>query len=188
MSRFLVLVTVAGFGLTLGIHAQTQTGQGTTPPPQGQTMASADKSKMAGSPDEEFILKAAEGGAKEVEFGKLGSTKATNPQVKAYAARLVKDHTAANNQLMSLAKTSRVTIKPIDPAEAKKDADALGAKTGADFDKEFIDRAIKDHELDITAFAEEALNGKDPQVKAWAEKTLPTLREHLKMARDLQGK
>jgi predicted outer membrane protein len=55
---------------------------------------------------------------------------------------------------------------------------------GTDFDKEYLAIMVKDHEKNIAAFEEEAKDGEDADVKAWAEKTLPTLKEHLKMVQD----
>ncbi len=181
-----------------------------TKPPATPNQAPANQ--LLSSDDTEFAKKAAEGGMKEVEHGKLVAAKATDPQVKAFANRLVKDHTAANNELKGIAKRKNIELPPPPPSMtehrgsvgAKNDATTetktgqprdhvAGAEpwmsqTGREFDKAFIDAAVKDHQEDIKLFEMESDRGTDAQLKAFAKKSLPTLRAHLKQAQDLQQK
>jgi putative membrane protein len=71
---------------------------------------------------------------------------------------------------------------------AKGKAKLLDHKTGADFDKAFAEDMVSDHKKAVAAFEKAANNSKDPDVKAFAAKTLPTLKMHLSMAEDLQQK
>jgi putative membrane protein len=64
----------------------------------------------------------------------------------------------------------------------------MSALSGAEFDRKYMDDMVKDHQKDVSAFERESTAGSDPDLKAWAAKTLPTLREHLQMARDIQTK
>jgi len=73
-------------------------------------------------------------------------------------------------------------------AENKSAEDALKAKTGKDFDKAYIDDMVKDHEKDVAEFEKESKAAQDSDLKAWVTKTLPTLQDHLKMAKDTQKK
>jgi predicted outer membrane protein len=114
MSRIAIAAAVAAAVCLAAPPARVAAQSTAAKPPQGQSMQSADKDKMkaGGSPDEEFITKAAADGTAEVELGKLASSKASDAKVKMLAQRLVKDHSTANTQLMTLAKTSHVTVQP----------------------------------------------------------------------------
>jgi len=103
--------------------------------------------------------------------------------VKSYSQRLINDHTKANQELTALAKKKGVML----PADDSKMASSMpiAKKSGADFDKEFAMSMIDDHSKVIAAFEKEIASGCDPDVKAWAGKTLPTLREHLTEAQSL---
>src|SRR6478735_4057462 len=133
--------------------------------------------------DSEFANKAANGGKHEVEAGKFAAAKASSAEVKAYANRLVTDHTKGNQELMQLMKSKHITAK-----DGKAEPEPWRSQSGAAFDRAFIDGAIADHEKDIALFEAEAKDGTDADLKAWAAKTLPTLREHLKAAQDLRSK
>jgi len=134
--------------------------------------------------DTAFAQKAAMGGKKEVEGAKFVAAKAASADVRAFANRLVKDHAAANQELAKLMKNKRIAAS----SEAKAEPEAWRSETGAALDRAFIDHAIADHEQDITLFETEAKDGADAELKDWAAKKLPTLREHLKAAQDLKAK
>jgi putative membrane protein len=135
---------------------------------------------LADSPDSSFIKSAAEGGMSEVELGQLAQQKATNPAVKGFGAMMVKDHTAANEKLKALAATKQVGL-PDGPSMMQKASKAkLDMMSGDSFDKSYVKGMIDDHKDDIKEFQKEAADGKDPQVKAFAAATLPTLKMHLK--------
>ena len=133
--------------------------------------------------DRQFMEETAKGSMLEVHMGHMGVEKAMNPAVKSYSQRLINDHTKANQELTALAKKKGVTL----PADDSKMASSMpiAKKSGADFDKEFAMSMIDDHSKVIAAFEKEIASGSDPDVKAWASKTLPTLREHLSEARAL---
>ena len=201
--------------------------------------AQAPQPTQPSSADTEFVQKAAAAGKKEVEHGKMAASKASNAQVKAYAQALVKDHTAANQELMGIAKRKNITIADQPGAvrddraggtadttttatksganrtTASKTTGTTGASggvqttgeardrqagkaphasepwmsaTGAAFDRGFIESQVKAHQEAITLFEQQAKNGSDADLKAFAQKQLPGLRNHLKQAQDLQAK
>src|SRR5690242_4914701 len=147
-------------------------------------MKSAPASSQASSEDTTFAQKAAEAGMAEVEHGKMAAQKSTNAQVKAYANKLVKDHTTANTQLKAIAK--RHTIDR--PASAPAGDQPWANQSGAAFDKAFIDAQVKAHEDAVALFEKESQSGSDKEIKAFAARQLPGLRAHLKQAQDLQKK
>jgi putative membrane protein len=152
--------------------------------------AEGDQKKLAGK-DTKFIRNAASGGVMEVELGKLAADKATNDDVKKFGQRMADDHSKANDELKGLASSKGVDLtKTLDNAmkKADKEKETLSKKEGSAFDKAYMDMMVKDHEKDVKEFEEASNDAEDADLKAWAGKTLPTLQEHLKMAKDTQSK
>ncbi len=134
--------------------------------------------------DAAFIKDAAQDGEAEVQLGKLAAEKGQNNSIKQLGQHLQQDHTQANQQLMQLAQSKGLTL-PTEPArKEERTENRLQDKTGADFDKAFAEHVIKDHEKDIQKFQKALQNCKDADVKAFIEKNLPALRQHLEMARN----
>ena len=132
--------------------------------------------------DKTFVEKAAKGGMHEVAMGKMGLEKGDSEAVKSFSQRLVNDHSKAGEELKALATQKGITL----PAESKPSmASMLESKKGTEFDKAFRKAMIADHKKDIAEFEKQAKSGADAEIKGFAEKTLPTLREHLKEAESL---
>jgi putative membrane protein len=136
--------------------------------------------------DAEFAVEAADGGLLVVQLGTLALTKASSPEVKKFAQMMVDQHTQANNELKSLAQQKNITLPTVMGDEHQRKYDNLKDKTGADFDKEYMDLMVKDHKDDIDEFEEMAEDGKDPEIKAWASSKVPALRQHLQEAERVQ--
>jgi putative membrane protein len=131
-------------------------------------------------PDLPFYRNAAEGGMAEVAMGSLAQQKAHSPSLKEFGAQMVKDHSAANEKLKALAQSKNITL-PANPSVEEMAAKAkLQVLSGDAFDKSYIKGMIKDHEEDIAEFKKEATSGQDPDARAFASATLPTLQAHLK--------
>jgi putative membrane protein len=135
--------------------------------------------------DKEFIEDAAKGGMFEVQSGKLAEQKAKDEAVKSFAQRIVQDHTKANDELQQIAQAKGVKMPDKEKWMQRHEMSKLQKLTGADFDREYAQHSVKDHEKDIKDFEKAASKVKDPDLKAWAEKQLPVLREHLAMAQKL---
>jgi putative membrane protein len=134
--------------------------------------------------DKTFVRKAAEGGMAEVKLGELAKEKGSNPAVKSFGERMVKDHSKANDQLKGVASKEGVTLPDSMDAKDKALYDRLSAMSGEAFDKAYMRAMISDHEKDVSEFRRESQNATDPEVKQFASQTLPTLEEHLRMAKD----
>ena len=134
----------------------------------------------ASSPDESFYKNAAEGGIFEVDAGKLAQDKGNSQQVKDFGAMMVKDHSAANEKLKTLAATKNIDL----PTSASVGQIATKAKlnvlSGDTFDNSYITSQLKAHRATIALFRKEIASGQDADAKAFATATLPTLRAHLK--------
>ena len=129
--------------------------------------------------DAKFAVAAANGGMAEVELGTLAQEKAVNAKVKDFGSMMVKDHSKANDEMKALAKSKGITLPDSIDSKEKKVKSDLSAKSGADFDKAYVSNMIDDHKEDIKEFEDAAKNVKDPDLKAFAVKTLPTLKMHL---------
>ena len=132
-----------------------------------------------------FLKSAAEGGQQEVTLATTAESKAANPQVKALAETIRKDHESANAELKTLAEKKNVTL-PMTPSTADKaTSNRLEKLSGAAFDKAYVAEMVKDHRTDIAEFQKHEKDS-DPDVAAWATRTLPALQNHLKMALEAQ--
>jgi putative membrane protein len=131
--------------------------------------------------DAEFATKAAVGGMAEVELGKLALTKTANPKIKEFANMMVNDHGKANEELMTVAKTKNITLPAVVDDEHQKKMDELKQKTGTDFDKAYTDAMVDGHKKTLTLMQDEAKDGKDADLKAFAAKTAPVVETHLNM-------
>lgn len=129
--------------------------------------------------DAKFAVDAANGGMAEVALGKLAQGKATNAKVKEFAAMMVADHTKANDELMALAQTKNITLPQAVSTEKQAVMDELTKKSGAEFDKAYIDQMVDDHKKTISLFEDASKNAKDADIKAFVDKTLPTVKAHL---------
>jgi putative membrane protein len=153
----------------------------------GTRNAETRKDDQLARGDRKFIQEAAEAGMYEVQAAQLGASKATDPGVKSFADALVKDHQAANNELVQLANAKKVELSAAPPRAKRRDIEKLGKLSGKAFDERFIrEVGVKDHEKDVKKFEKASKDVKDPQLKAWVDKTLPHLREHLATAQRLQ--
>jgi putative membrane protein len=157
-------------------------------PDATNTSASSTNMRTEARKDRLFMEKAAAGGMMEVDLGNAVKDKAQDPQVKDFANKMVTDHTKANDELKDLMSKKGISPPTALPAKDKAEADKLEAKSGADLDKSYMAFMVKDHNKDVKEFQNEAKNGIDPDVKAWAQKTLPTLEEHQKLANDIAQK
>ena len=135
--------------------------------------------------DQEFFTKAGGGGLYEVEAGKLAQQKGGSEAVKSYGAMLVKDHGAANEELKALAKSKGAVLPEAVPADKQKRLEKIAS--AKDFDKEFVKEVgIDDHKMDVALFENTSKRADDAEVKAFASKTLPTLKAHKEHAEGLK--
>lgn len=139
----------------------------------------ADAKSSLESADEKFVKKAAMMGKAEVQVSELGAKKATGAEVKQIAEQMVADHTKANTELMAFAQTKGVQLTAADDTKAQDVIADLEKQSGADFDKAYLNQLEKDHKKTIDLYEEASKDSKDADLKAWVDKTLPTLKAHL---------
>ena len=191
------LTTFALAGLLVAVPPLASAQSPSQPPPRQDA---PKESKAAKEPkngkiargDEKFMKDAAVGGMTEVKLGQLAEQKAASDGVKQFGRRMATDHGRANDELKQLASQKGVAL-PMDLDRSHQGLyDKLAKLNGADFDRAYMKEMVKDHDKDVKAFRKQADSGKDPDVKSWASKTLPTLQEHQQQAKQvaagLQGK
>lgn len=150
---------------------------------QSQVASASPAQPPVADVDQMFVNAAAD--MTEVDEGQLASTKARNPRIKQYGAKIVADHTKAATQLTSLTQSKGVTITPntADPSVMAK----LQADSPAAFDRDYMRGQVQSQQAAVQLFQDEAANGQDPDIKAFAQQTLPTVQQHLTMARQISG-
>jgi len=139
-----------------------------------EAKASETKSEKGGnlsSADKKFAENAAKGGMMEVAWGRQAASKAQNNDVKQFGNRMVTDHSKANDELKSIASKKGIKLPSAEPS--------ANFKT----DKAYMDMMVSDHEKDLAEFQQEAKNGSDADLKAFADKTSKIISSHLSEAR-----
>jgi putative membrane protein len=130
--------------------------------------------------DKDFILAAAQGGMTEVKLGELASRNGMRDDVKAFGQRMVKDHSAINDDLKALATQKDVTLPDSLDAKHQGMVDKMAALTGSEFDDAYIAGMIKDHKMDAKEFKAESAATQDADIKSFLDKSIPIVDEHLK--------
>lgn len=140
------------------------------------------------SQDRTFTMRAAEGSMMEIELGRVASQKATNPDVKAFAQRMVTDHGKASQRLMTIASQNNITPPATLPANLRAEMDKLTRLSGTEFDRMYMSHMLKHHQKDISDFEKQASKGDNDALQSFARETLPTLREHYQLAQTVGAK
>lgn len=137
--------------------------------------------------DKAFLVEVAQSGHAEVEAGKLAAGRATNADVKAYGAKMVEDHAKVGAELGQLAKAKGVKLPDKPSLVQRASLKSLATLEGRKFDEYYSqDWGVKAHENTVLAFRSAIDKAEDADVKAFAQKTLPALEQHLEMARALK--
>jgi putative membrane protein len=147
-----------------------------------ETMTGSSK---VGFMDRRFIHKAADDGQDEVALAQLATQRASSADVRSFAQKLVTDHTQVNSELTTLAGQKNVKLD----ADDNKDRvyRRLSRASGAEFDEEFVEQMIDDHEKTIKMFEKASSDAKDPDIRSFASKHLGHLKEHLSQAQQLRS-
>jgi putative membrane protein len=139
----------------------------------------ANAATTVSTADQGFILAAAQGGMTEVKLGELATQKGMRDDVKAFGQMMVKDHTAINDDLKSLAAQKGVTLPDSLDAKHQGMVDKMAALTGSAFDDAYIAAMIKGHKQDAKAFKAESAATTDADIKSFLDKSIPTVEAHL---------
>jgi putative membrane protein len=131
--------------------------------------------------DQEFVRKALEGGAAEVQMGQLAQQKSQSDDVKQFAQKMVDDHTKLDEQMQPVAQHLGIS-EPKGPS--KKDSKLIAkleSLSGPQFDQEYIKAMLKGHKQDLKDFKDEAQMAADPNVKQVAQQGETVVSQHLQL-------
>ncbi len=152
----------------------------------GNSAVSINDNRTA-SVQDNFWTNAAQSGMAEVELGKIASTKAQNPEVKKFAQMMVTDHTKSNTELKTLAVKNSKTLPTVLDSAHQSMMEKLNGLSGADFDKAYVEGQVDDHETAVSLM-EDNTDNDNADVKAFAVKSLPIMKSHLEMIKNIQSK
>ncbi len=147
-------------------------------PPGPPPLASADAT---------FVTAAAQGGMTEIQEAQLAQKTSHSARIKAYAARMISDHNAADDQLKQLAMTKNAMLPTAVNDTQMQEMAKLQGETGRSFDHDYIADNIAGHQQQVVLFQTESQGGTDPDLKKFATDTLPTIQSHLDQATALAG-
>jgi putative membrane protein len=144
----------------------------TKPAPMGEKVA------LPGT-DQSFLQKAAEMNHYEIALGKIAERASSNPEIRKIAQDIVRNHTAANQQLEKLAASKGVTLPSAASQAQQQKIASLESKTGEQFDKAFLQDQLQSAQQSISTFERERSRTADPEIKSWADSMIPRLKNHL---------
>jgi putative membrane protein len=128
--------------------------------------------------DSQFLVKAVDAGNAEILFSELADSHSSTNDVKAFAKRIIKDHQDLNKQLKNYASDQKIAIVAGTDKQVRDEVDALSRLKNAQFDTAYVNRMVDDHQKAVQLFENQERQGKDSQLKAYANMALPTLRKH----------
>ena len=130
----------------------------------------------------DFVMHASVGNTFEIEESKLALDRATDPRIKAFAKKMISDHTTAEKNLQEAAGKDKLKTEPMLDKAHQAMVDNLKSFTGTDFDKIYMADQIASHVETMALVSDYKVNGKEAALKGWADKTLPVVKEHLVMS------
>lgn len=158
-------------------------------PSQGQDQGQGKgQGAVLDNADRKFLNEAAASGLAEVKLGQLAVKQAANEDVKKFGQRMIDDHTRMNSDLTKLAQPKGVTPPTTLDKKHQEKIDKLSKRGGAEFDKAYVDEMVDEHQRDVDNFEKASKDAKDGDVKGFAARSLPMLREHLASAKDIQSR
>jgi putative membrane protein len=182
---------IAACALTAGLPAAAQSANSRGEQAAG-TRNPAGKSDPAGKPskaDQRMMRDIAQANIAEIETGKLAQEKASKDEVKQFGKTMVDDHTKALGELQEIASKKSVELPTEPDVKHKATATALKALNGDAFDKQYMSMAgVSDHQKTHDMLQKVQRNAADPDLKAYAAKTLPVVHGHLTTAQEVAGK
>ena len=189
---FVIFITTFWFACGNATNSNVGTNRASLPnanmPANVPATNSVANTNTSANTHDNFWTEAAIGGMAEVELGRLASTKAQNAEVKKFGEMMVADHSKANDELKSIAAKNHITLPTsLDPSH-QATLQKMQGLSGAEFDRAYVEDMVEDHEEDVQAFEKQSKDNSDPEAKAFAEKTLPTLRKHLEAIKSIQSK
>jgi len=144
MKRYGFLPIALAAALAIGCNSKGDRDVNASNPPAGGAVGTAGSDNVK-SGDKDFVKDLANDGTAEVELGRMALDRAATPEVKQFAQMLVDDHTKANQELQAIASQQNIPVASAPDDKHNDLRDKLAKKTGADFDKDYIDAMVDGH-------------------------------------------
>lgn len=181
LKALLAVSAVVAMFSTAGVQAQTPTSAAQT-----GAAGQADSGSKLSAADEKAVKDMAQADINEVAAGKIALSKAQSSDVKAYAQKMVDDHSNALTKVQTVAQQKGITLPTEPDAKHKAMAMKLEKESGEAFDKMYMENAgTKDHKMVLSTLQSDASKIKDPDVKALADAHTPVVEQHLKAAQQM---
>lgn len=178
----------SGYGTSTSGAGATSSSSGsynTTAAGSSTGSMSASTDNKLGFMERRFVTKAADANKAEIQIAQLAAQRASNAEVRSYAQKLVDEHSKVSNELMTLAGQKNVKLDQDDGRGLTYRR--LANKSGVDFDQEFVEHMIDEHEDNVRMFEKAAADTKDADLRAFASKHVASLRQHLQQAQALRA-
>jgi putative membrane protein len=154
---------------------------------KSSTSARKEEAKVD-SGDRRLMTRAAQMGVAEVATSKVAMEKASRPEVKKFAEHMVKEHEKSNSELKQIASSKGVSLPTLPDGKHQDALKNLRGMSGEKFDRQYMEQAgVKDHKATLDLFQDGAKKAKDPELKAFFEKNVTDIKQHLAMAQDIAG-
>ncbi|MCF7203326.1 DUF4142 domain-containing protein [Pseudomonas oligotrophica] len=140
------------------------------------------------APGDDFVDQASANGMAEIETARMALEKSKADDIRAFAQRMLDDHSKSRQELAQLAKAEKLPLSDDVTLMNKAKALILQLRDGDDFDEAYANNQVVAHEQTIDLYREYLEDGKNAGLKQFADTQLPTLEAHLQEAKQLQGK
>jgi putative membrane protein len=151
----------------------------------GPLQAEGKEPKGGAALDNDFLIKSHSVNHAQIEYSKLAEKRASGQKVKEYSQLMLRDQREIQEALAKLLKDRKTSSVTGPERETRDEVDRLSKLEGAEFDREYMQRMVKEHDAVVTLFETQARDGKDNAITAWAKETLPTLKKHQQQAKEL---
>ena len=203
MKRMGILAVACAAMLTIGCRGDSRDADANRPADTPAVGTAGEGDRGVGTLARNWVEDRLEAGATEVKLGELASQKGQHADVKAFGQMMVRDHTKAGDELKQLAAKHSITPPELDDDHRDK-IDRLSKLQGAEFDREYMNTMVDDHEKTMNALEDrldkegdndnprytpkKTDNAFETELNQWASKTIPTVRQHLDKAKQLDQK
>ncbi len=191
MKKLSIALLALTFAVSTPFAARAQSSYSGTPQTGTETQMNKNTGAQHGNlsdKDMKFLRDTAKDNAFEIQASQIAAQKATDPNVREFAQKLVNDHQQMSQDLQNLASSKGVTL-PSDQLEKSdmRKLDKLNKASGDRFDRLYVKDMMKDHKDDIKDFKSEAKKGQDRDLEQWASSHVNGLQQHLSMAQNLKN-
>lgn len=143
---------------------------------------------IPGLTESDFMVKATQAHLAEIDMARLAKLQSKNERLKSYAGMVLHDHTDALADVTKLMKEKNVPEPKTFAAETKQDIARMSRLEGSEFDREFVNMMVSDHQKALELFRNTSASAHDTGVQDYADNMIPKLEKHLQKAQELQSK